>query len=180
MRALLTLLPLLTLACAPAARLATATSEPTTVYVVRHAEKESGSAPGLTPQGEARAGFYAAFFAETDLAAVYSTDTRRTLATARPLAEAQDLPVTEYASGLDFAAFAKTLLERHVGEAIFVVGHSNTVPLLVNALAKVDTHDDIPHDDYARLYQVVTRGGASAEVREFRVPIDAPATMGAE
>jgi len=144
----------------------------TTVYVVRHAEKELGSAPGLTPKGAARAEFYATFFAKEMMSAVYSTPTRRTIETATPLAQAQEIPVEEYANGLDFDAFAKTLLTAHAGETIFIVGHSNTVPLLVNALSGTEDHTDVPHEEYRRLYQVIVDAEHNAEVRMWEVPVE--------
>lgn len=143
----------------------------TTVYVVRHAEKELGSAPGLTLQGTARADFYAKFFAKEKLSAVYSTPTRRTIATATPLAEAQQLPVEEYANGLDFDALAVQLLAEHVGETIFIVGHSNTVPLILNALSKTEDYTDVPYEEYRRLYQVIVDAEHNAEVRMWEVPV---------
>ena len=148
--------------------------EKTTIYVVRHAEKELGSAPGLTPQGTARAEFYAKFFAKEKMDAVYSTPTRRTIATATPLATAQKIPVEEYANGLDFDAFAKTLLAEHAGETIFVVGHSNTVPLVVNAVSGTEDHTDIPHEEYRRLYQIIVDAEHAAEVRMWEVPVEVP------
>ena len=146
--------------------------EATTIYVVRHAEKELGSAPGLTPQGQARAEFYAKFFAKEKFAAIYSTPTRRTFETAKPLAEAQQLPVEEYANGLEFDAFAKTLLDKHQGETIFIVGHSNTVPLLVNNLSGEDEHTDIPHEEYRRLYQLIVAPSGASTVRMWEVPVE--------
>lgn len=148
------------------------TSGPTTIYVVRHAEKELGSAPGLTPQGQARAEFYADFFANEKFSAIYSTPTRRTFETATPLGEAQGVPVEEYANGLEFDAFAKTLLEKHAGQTIFIVGHSNTVPLLVNGLSNTNEHTDIPHEEYRRLYQVVVDGSGASTVRMWEVPVE--------
>ena len=174
------LLPLLLSAalltqCVPSPRrLAASTQPPTTVYVVRHAEKASGSAPGLTPQGRARAEFYVEFFRAVDVAAVYATPTRRTQDTATPLATAKGLAVTNYPNGPTFATFGPELLAAHAGETIVVVGHGNTVPLLVNALSGETAYTDIPHDEYRRLYQVVVTAGARATVREFHVPIPAP------
>ncbi|MFK8054912.1 MAG: histidine phosphatase family protein [Saprospiraceae bacterium] len=147
-------------------------SPKTTIYVVRHAEKELGSAPGLTPQGSARAEFYAKFFAKEKLSAVYSTPTRRTIATATPVAKAQKISVEEYANGLDFDALAVTLLAEHEGETIFIVGHSNTVPLILNALSKTEDHTDVPHEEYRRLYQVILDAEHNADVRMWEVPVE--------
>ncbi len=163
--------------CTPTAKLTTSDA-PTTFYLVRHAEKEMGTAPGLTPQGTARAEFYATFFKDVELSAIYSTDTRRTIETSTPVAKSKKMGVTNYASGLEFDAFAKTLLAQHAGTSVFVVGHSNTIPLLINALTNTQDYTDIPHDDFEQLVPVITRGGATAQVRMFRVPVGLPGTSG--
>ena len=150
----------------------TGSSQKTTIYVVRHAEKEKGSAPGLTPQGAVRADFYAKFFDKEKIAAVYSTPTRRTIETATPLAKAKGLSVEEYANGLNFDAFAQTLLMKHAGETILMVGHSNTVPLLVNSLSGTEDHTDVPHEEYRRMYQVIVDEEHNADVRMWEVPIE--------
>jgi broad specificity phosphatase PhoE len=155
-----------------AAQQVSGNAQKTTIYVVRHAEKELGSAPGLTPQGAVRADFYAKFFAKEKIAAVYSTPTRRTIETATPLAIAQGLSVEEYANGLNFDVFAQTLLTEHAGETIFIVGHSNTVPLLVNSLSRTEDHTDLPHGEYRRLYQVIVDAEYDAVVRVWEVPIE--------
>ena len=167
--ALAALLPLL--ACSPSTRRLAAwrAESSTTVYLVRHAEKASGTAPGLTPAGTARAAAYPTFFAETDLAAVYTTPTRRTRATAQPLADAKQLPLTEYDSDADVGAFAKTLLATHAGETVFVVGHSNTVPDIANALLGEERFGHIDHEDYQQVIQVIKRGEAPGEARVLRL-----------
>jgi len=170
--AFLTACCLLMSACTPPARLAitSKSAPPTTVYVVRHAEKELGSAPGLTEQGTARAEFYADFFAPTEITAVYSTPTRRTIETGTPLAKSKDQEVREYANALEFDTFSRQLLATHAGETIFIVGHSNTVPLLVNNLSGSKEHTDVPHDEYRRLYQIIVQADGTASVRLFEVP----------
>ena len=169
--ALLAAVLFLLAACVPSSRrLAPTAAEPaTTVYLVRHAEKASGTAPGLTPAGTARAAAYPTFFSETDLAAVYTTPTRRTRATAQPLADAKRLPLVEYASDADVGAFAKTLLATHAGETVFVVGHSNTVPAIANALLGEERYGNIDHEDYEQVIQVIKRGEAPGEGRVFRL-----------
>ena len=168
-----TALLLVAVGCVPSPRRLVDTTPETTFYIVRHAEKAMGTAPDLTEQGKVRAAFYVTFFEDVDIATVYSTDTRRTIATAAPLAAAKGLAVTEYASGLDFEAFAKTLRAQHLGESVFVVGHSNTVPLRLNALSRSGDFGDIPHDDYEQLCVVTLKGEGVGLVRQFRVPIGA-------
>lgn len=163
------------LACVPPARRASASAKTTTLYLVRHAEKASGTAPGLTPAGAARAAFYPEFFAETDLAAVYTTPTRRTRETAQALAEAKALAPIEYDSDADVRAFAQTLLARHPGQTVFVVGHSNTIPDIANALIGEARYGTIDHGDYGQVIQVIKRGEALGESRVLRLrPWGAP------
>ena len=170
--ALLAAACLLLAACVPSSRRFTSwqAERPTTVYLVRHAEKTTGTPPTLTSAGEVRAAAYVTFFAEIDLAAVYATPTERTRATAQPLAAAKQLPLTEYNSDADVRAFAKTLLATHAGQTVFVVGHSNTVPFIANALLGEDRYGNIDHEDYEQVIQVIKRGEGLGEGRVFRLP----------
>lgn len=157
------------LACTPAARPSSASAKTTTLYLVRHAEKAAGTAPGLTPAGAARAAFYPRFFSDADIAAVYTTPTRRTRETAQPLAQAKGLPLTEYNSDADVRAFAKTLLTEHAGQTVFVVGHSNTIPDIANALLGEARYGNIDHEDYEQVIQVIKWGEATGEANVFRL-----------
>jgi len=106
----------------------------TTFFLVRHAEKaDLTDASPLTERGKARADKLAEMVRDADVRAVYSTNFVRTRETARPLAEKRGLTVQTY-DGKD-EGFAKTLLKAHAGQRVLVVGHSNTIPKLINALA---------------------------------------------
>ena len=105
-----------------------------TIYLVRHAEKISDGSnnPPLSPRGRQRAEWYAGYFADKNLSTLYSTDFRRTLETAGPVARVTGLKVRTYDPG-DLAALAREL--RQLDGAILVVGHSNTTPLLAGLLS---------------------------------------------
>jgi 2,3-bisphosphoglycerate-dependent phosphoglycerate mutase len=125
--------------------------QPTTVFLVRHAEKDFGDDPDLTPEGQERAERLCEMLKNTNLAAIYSTDLRRTVQTAEPTAAAKDLQIRIY-SPYDLRFFAPQLLRRHRGETILVVGHSNTTPALASLL---DPNADYPRFselDYTNLY----------------------------
>jgi broad specificity phosphatase PhoE len=114
--------------------LGTARAQVTTLFLVRHAEKlDQTDASPLTERGQLRAKKLAEFLRDADIQAVYSTDFVRTRETARPLAEARKLTVQTYPA--HDAAFAEALRKQHHGQRVLVVGHSNTIPKLVNALA---------------------------------------------
>ena len=137
------------------------------VFVVRHAEKQSESNESgvpLSEAGRARAGRLAALLKNAGVAAIYSTDTVRTLETAEPLARALKITVQKY-SPLDadgktnLRPLAERLKAAHVRDAVLVVGHSNTVPALLKALGCAEDIT-IAADQYDDLFAVVPRGDA--------------------
>ena len=132
----------------------------TTVYVVRHAERaEDGTGdPPLSPDGQARAQALRAALSDIPLAAVHTTQLQRTVLTAGPVARANGLEIHQHpiASGeaeSHSAALAEYLVRHHCGEQVLVVGHSNTVPMIVSALTG-RPEPELSELDYDFLYQV--------------------------
>ncbi len=122
----------------------------TTVYLVRHAEKEAGKDPALTPAGTARAERLAALLKNENVVKVYSTNTRRTRETAEPVAKAFDLEIELYEPMHRYR-----MADRFKGQpgVIVVVGHSNTIPAMAAAVAdKDETYPDFDESDYESLY----------------------------
>jgi broad specificity phosphatase PhoE len=124
---------------APATAAAAVVPATTTVVLVRHAEKGSdGSDPELSPAGRSRADALAAAVAGLNLDAVIVSDTKRAAETGQPAAKARGLtPVVAPTAG-GGAAHIKAIVDAiHLvkpGGAVLVVGHSNTVPLVIKAL----------------------------------------------
>jgi broad specificity phosphatase PhoE len=116
----------------------------TTIIVVRHAEQTDPEAtdPPLSEAGAARAKALAATLEHSGVQAIYVTQFKRTKETAAPTAALLHAPVTEvpvekamlsdHAPGL-----VKRILAEHPGGTVLVVGHSNTVGSIVEALAGV-------------------------------------------
>ena len=135
----------------------------TVFFIVRHAEKnmqESSSDPSLSPEGSARAARLAAHLRNVGLTAVYATRTKRAMLTAAPTAENESLKVLPY--GNDLAAETARFLDIHRGKRLLVVGHSNTVPLMLNILTKTGSYT--PNEDYDALYMVILAKAQPAEV----------------
>ncbi len=156
--------------CNPARRQARATfaGEPaTTVILVRHAEKDYGDDPILTPEGTERARRLAEMLAKTELTAVYSSDTRRTRLTAAPTAEDHDLHTRIY-DVHELGAFAHRLRQMHRGETVLVVGHSNTTPALANYLADTDTEARFSELDYGNLLVVTLPPAGAPRILRMR------------
>ncbi len=117
-----------------------------TIYLFRHADKaadwpkarELDAFHPLSRAGLDRAERLAEHLAGAGVAAVYTSSTTRTLATGMPLAAAGKLPIspddrTIRRSQME-AFFAEMRATHAADRAILVVGHSNTVPLLLMSL----------------------------------------------
>lgn len=139
----------------------------TTIFFVRHAEKlnNTNESP-LTTQGKARAATLAQLLQEVAIQAVYSTKFVRTQETARPLAEARNLTVQSYEA--HDATFIKLLLQKHNGQRILVVGHSNTVPAMLNALTRRTDFIDLKPDEFDALFIVTIPRAGTPVVLKLR------------
>jgi broad specificity phosphatase PhoE len=142
----------------------------TTVIVVRHAEAETGSAdPGLSEAGKARAAALAARLADREIAAVYTSQFRRTRDTGAAVTSAQLVPVEIGREDIEgqSRALAKRVVEEHRGGVVVIVGHSNTVPAVVEALTGT-VIEPIAHDEHSRIYTIsIDASGARLEAGHF-------------
>jgi len=102
-----------------------------TFYVSRHMQKESGSDPALTAEGQANAQRLADMLADKGIVAIFSTDTKRTRATAEPLSRLTGVPIQTYDPRDNQALAARA---QAITGSVLIVGHSNTVPAIVVAL----------------------------------------------
>lgn len=131
----------------------------TTMIFVRHAEKSALPAddPVLTPAGERRAAELARQLVDADVIAgidaVYSTPYRRTVDTARPVADALGLEVNIYDPD-DNEAVLEAILKKHKGKIILVVGHSDTLPTLIADLGASKQVPPISDNEYDNMYLV--------------------------
>jgi len=134
------------------------TANSTTVIVIRHAEKETVSAadPALSAAGEARAAQLARMFGDIKgagrLDAIYVSATLRSRSTAAPLAARLGLVPIE-APADDAKGLARRVLRENSGRRVMVIGHLNTVPEIVSALASSDM-PNIDELDFGTMYVV--------------------------
>lgn len=126
---------------------------PTVIYLTRHAEKMSGADPVLSERGQLRARNIATMLRRCGIAHIYATPSRRAQQTADALAMRLSLPVHSYDPGTP-AAFAEQLLA--LDGHVFVVGHVETIPLLVRQLGG-DPGAPCTEMDFDRVYQLVIR-----------------------
>lgn len=147
---------------------ACATSADPTIYLVRHAEKEPGRDPNLTPLGKIRAEALATRLEGAKLTAIYSTDYKRTRQTATPAALSFGLPVIRY-NAVKLEEFAAQLLGQ-TGN-VLVVGHSNTTPQLVAALGGEAGAPITEATEYDRFYVLTLNDdGVTTDLQRFGEP----------
>ena len=112
----------------------------TTIIVMRHAEKAAAPPedPPLSPAGEERARSLAHFFgqapAEFRIDGIIVSEFRRTQETVRPLANRLGVPVIVVPAG-DIERTAERAREDYRGGRVLIVGHSDTVPAIVEELS---------------------------------------------
>lgn len=165
------------LTLASAARPAIAqTAAPTTVVLVRHAEKALAPAddPPLTAAGEARARDLVHAVRDAGVAVVITTQFVRTRATAQPTATALGItptviPATNSAHVQDVVAE----IRKHAGQTVLVVGHSNTVPAIIEALG-AKRPVAICDSQYDDLYVVTISAAGTASTVHARYGASSP------
>lgn len=137
----------------------------TTVILVRHAEKASDGTkdPDLSPEGMKRAEALVALLRETPVTAIYTTNYKRTRNTVMPLATAKNHTPEVYDPSNP--AELDRILVAHPGETIVIVGHSNTIPAMANALTGTRQFSDWKDSDYDNVLIVsVVEKGKTASV----------------
>lgn len=148
-------------------------NEPITVYIVRHAEtlELSEHAPEakrvdspLSAAGQVRALKLPEELPIKDLAAVYVTDTKRSRDTASAVVALNGIkPIIYPPRDVDGLAYR---LRKRSGQSALVVGHSNTIPPLLDALG-VEPPIEIGEDQYGDLW-VVTVTGSKTKLERRR------------
>ena len=128
---------------------------PTTIYLVRHAEKEKDGTrdPQLNAQGIKRSNSLAEMLKGENIRSIYSTDYQRTKMTGMPLARKMDKSIEIYSSEDEIVAILDT-----ISENTLIIGHSNTIPRLINRLLGKEKLDDLKEDEYDKLFSLQKKG----------------------
>ena len=127
---------------------------PSTVYLLRHAEKATDPPgdPPLTARGSARARALAEQLADVPVTVIYATQYKRTQQTVEPLAAAKGLKLTIR----DAQAVDELVLEIEAlrpGNVIVICAHSNTIPSIAAGL-RVTPAISLRSKDYGDLFVI--------------------------
>lgn len=137
------------------------------VFVVRHAEKvDESSDPGLSAAGQARAENLARILREAGVTAILVNKYQRTQLTAAPLAallkiQPEQLPLSTP------EAVVSALREHHAADTVLVVGHSNTVPGILEQLG-CQEKITLGSDDYDNLFVVIPQASGPARLLRLK------------
>ncbi len=138
----------------------------TRYYIVRHAERlnNTNDSP-LSTAGLARANVLCDSLRSKNINLVFASTFQRTQETAQPLATALGLPLQLYRPDTTAGLIAR--LKKLGGKNVLVVGHSNTVPEIVEGLSG-QAVPPIAENDFDNLYIVeVSKGWGS--IRRFLI-----------
>ncbi|MFD2245821.1 phosphoglycerate mutase family protein [Pontibacter ruber] len=147
----------------------------TTVYLVRHAEKDisdpANQDPDLTETGKARAEALRELLKGQEVNALYATKYIRTQNTLKPLADERKLDVIRYEAH-DFIGLFEKIKQQHPGQVVVVAGHSNTILPLVEAFGAERPIPEIADNQYDYLFKVQLNGSdkATVEMSQFGSP----------
>ncbi|WP_447724188.1 phosphoglycerate mutase family protein [Sphingomonas koreensis] len=130
------------------------------IYVTRHYDTPAGERdPDLLAQGNTRAKALTKWFKGKKLKAIYVSDFKRTRQTVTPLAAERGITPQAYDPRDTPAIVAKA---RAANAPVLIVGHSNTVPDIVQQLGG-ERPADLQHEDFGDVWTV--RSGTATRDR---------------
>jgi len=142
-------------------------AQKTIYYLVRHAEKDTSAAgakmmqanPPLSEKGIQRSTRLASLLEKEHIDYIFSTKYLRTQSTAQPLATliGKEVQIYEITKGTAFSDYIQQM--PFLGKTLLIIGHSNTIPPLVNALIKSNKYQNLSDNEYGFIYKVIMESG---------------------
>ncbi len=138
-----------------------------TIVLVRHAEKDISPTadkgdPVLTAEGRDRATRLMNFVKRYKPHEIFSTDFKRTRDTVAPIAAKRNKQVQLYDATKPADLVAKIMASET--DHYLIVGHSNTIPRLVNLLAKKEVFRDLLDSEHSVIYVVRMKNGVLKKI----------------
>lgn len=128
-------------------------------YLIRHAEKvrtdPKNEDPKLNEDGMARAKTWEAYFKPIQIDEIYTTDFLRTKQTVSNIAKQKKMSPQIYNQN---TIYSDEFLRKTNGKSVLIVGHSNTIPFLVNKLINEEKYIDMDDGDNSTLFKVTIDG----------------------
>jgi broad specificity phosphatase PhoE len=140
----------------------------TTIYLLRHAEKAAdGTAdPGISDAGRERTKAWGEYFKDKKIKSYYSTKYKRAVETASwtgtytlPNPGVPGTTTSLNLRNYDPMTFSlNDVAQKHKAESIVIVGHSNTIPTLVNNFIGDRKYPDMQENEFGNLYIIKITG----------------------
>jgi len=126
------------------------------VYIVRHAEKQTGKDPLLTEEGNKRAGDLARELSDKKIKRIYVTEYLRTQHTADSLHLQLGIDTVQIIADTSCAAlFAAITKNNDWNRPILIITHSNIIQKIIYKLGITDfPQQNIPEKEFDNLYKV--------------------------
>jgi len=145
-------------------------SQTKTIVLVRHAEKAPAPPtepdPELSPEGRERAQrFMKAVAKRYKPHEIFSTNYKRTRQTAEPVAQRRRKEIQTYDPAKQNELIAKIMASKT--DHYLIVGHSNTIPVLANLLAKKEIFRNLPEPEYGIYWVIRLKNGALTRIEVF-------------
>lgn len=150
---------------------AAAQQEPavTRIFIVRHAEKESGKDPVLTPAGNTRAGDLMRALQSEGVQKIYVSQYKRTQMTADSMRLQLHINTVQYMADTVCDNLVNTIMENgDFGKTILIIAHSNTIPQIIRKFGVTDySYGDIPDNEFDNLF-LVTYKKEKAKLKKMK------------
>jgi 2,3-bisphosphoglycerate-dependent phosphoglycerate mutase len=138
-----------------------------TIILVRHAEKDASPTadktdPVLSDLGNQRAQRFLEMAKRYKPGAIYSTAFKRTRSTVEPLAKHRKLEIKTY-DPRKHADLVNEIMQSKTKRFV-VVGHSNTIPVLANLIAKKELFKNLDDSEYTVIWLIRLKNGKPAKL----------------
>ena len=129
----------------------------TTIYIVRHAEKDisdpKNQDPELNDLGRERAKDLNEKLKNQQIDAVFSSKFKRTKQTGTAVAERNGLSIIEY-DAHNYKAISELVKTKYKNKKVLIIGHSNTVLELIESFGATRPLAALTDDDYDFFFEV--------------------------
>jgi len=127
-------------------------AQTTTVWIVRHAEKDKSNPqdnnPNLSDEGRVRAGDLAKYLKKEKFDVAFATPTKRTHQTL------DSLVIPRVIDYKDIKSLVDSIKTNYAGKTVMVAGHSNTVLEIIEALGGKRPKEELTDDDYDYIFEL--------------------------
>jgi len=134
-----------------------ADAQKATTFILVHSEKADDGTqnPPLSEKGKLRSEELAELLKNQEITGLYSSPYKRSEETLQPIANQKGLEISSYEAHAQ-EKWLKELIKQHPSGCVVVSGHSNTIPILANALLGKREFSQFADEDYSNLIIIVS------------------------